>query len=153
MQQWSIKFENKENDERGIIKVRFAPEFWGEFIEFDVELNPIPIDDGKGKDVTVKVTKANRDEVIKSLTANEKSSAIKNFLVNAGKETGEKATRGTTRVFRGTADNPKITSRGSERGRSPTIKQGIGDAAKESGRGARGTPSNSSTRLPKSKNK
>jgi hypothetical protein len=33
--------------------VRFAPEFWGEFIEFDVELNPIPIEDGKGKDVTV----------------------------------------------------------------------------------------------------
>jgi hypothetical protein len=53
VQQWSIKFDNKENDERGIIKVRFAPEFWGEFIEFDVELNPIPIDDGKGKDVTV----------------------------------------------------------------------------------------------------
>ena len=26
---------------------------WDEIIEFDVELNPIPIDDGKGKDVTV----------------------------------------------------------------------------------------------------
>lgn len=106
-----------------------------------------------GKDVTVKVTKANRDEVIKSLTANEKSSPTKNFLVNAGKETGEKATRGTTKVFRGTADNPKITSRGSERGRSPIIKQGIGDAAKESGKGGKGTTTNSSTRLPKSKNK
>ena len=37
----------------GFIKIRFSPKFWGEFIEFDVELNPIPIDDGKGRDVTV----------------------------------------------------------------------------------------------------
>ena len=37
----------------GFIKIRFSPKFWDEIIEFDVELNPIPIDDGKGKDVTV----------------------------------------------------------------------------------------------------
>lgn len=34
------------------MRVRFSEHF-DEFIEFDVELNPLPIDDGKDKDVTV----------------------------------------------------------------------------------------------------
>ena len=37
----------------GFIKIRFSPKFWDELIEVDVELNPIPIDDGRGRDVTV----------------------------------------------------------------------------------------------------
>ena len=38
--------------EQYIIKVRFSPAF-SELIEFDVELNPIPVDDFQGKDVIV----------------------------------------------------------------------------------------------------
>jgi hypothetical protein len=53
IEQWTIKFENTQNDERGFIKVRFSPEHFSEIIEFDVELNPIPVDDGKGKDIII----------------------------------------------------------------------------------------------------
>lgn len=51
--QWTVTFENKETDERGIVLVRFAPRFWGDIIEFEVLLNTVPIDDFQGKDVTV----------------------------------------------------------------------------------------------------
>lgn len=43
--QWTATFEDKVTDERGIILIRFAPRFWGDIIEFEVLLNPIPIDD------------------------------------------------------------------------------------------------------------
>jgi len=78
----------------------------------------------KGKEETVQVTKANRDAVIKNLTANEASSRTTNFLVNAGRagQAGAKEYKGTTKVYRGTADNPKVTSRGSERGTRKTNK-------------------------------
>jgi hypothetical protein len=47
-----LKFQNKE-DEMAFVKIRFSPKHWKDIIEFDVEMNPIPIDDGKGRDVTV----------------------------------------------------------------------------------------------------
>lgn len=53
IEQWTSVFEDKASDERGILVVRFAPQYWNELIEFEVLLNPIPIDDNKGKDVTV----------------------------------------------------------------------------------------------------
>ena len=43
---------NTENKQAAIAKVRFSERF-DEFIEFEVELSEIPIDDKKGKDVTV----------------------------------------------------------------------------------------------------
>jgi len=52
LEQWTLHFEDEKADERAILRVRFS-EFFNEIIEFDVELNPIPIHDGRGKDVTV----------------------------------------------------------------------------------------------------
>ena len=51
VEQWTIIYD-KNNDERAMIKVRFS-EFFKQFIEFDVELNTVPIDDDQGKDITV----------------------------------------------------------------------------------------------------
>ena len=54
LEQWTIFFENKTSHEQAIIKVRFSPQFFEEIIEFEVELNPVQIDDeGRGKDVIV----------------------------------------------------------------------------------------------------
>lgn len=52
VEQWTILFNNPINNEQAIIKVMTSPAF-GEFIEFQVELNTIPIDDEKAKDITV----------------------------------------------------------------------------------------------------
>ena len=41
MEQWTIKYH--ANQENGVIKVRYSPLF-NEFIEFEAELNSIPID-------------------------------------------------------------------------------------------------------------
>ena len=35
------------------VKIGFFPKHLKDTVKFDVEMNPIPIDDGKGKDVTV----------------------------------------------------------------------------------------------------
>ena len=50
--QWTLYFDNTD-EEKAIVNVRFAPTIMGGLIEFDVELNSIPIEDGLGKDVTV----------------------------------------------------------------------------------------------------
>jgi len=52
MEQWTVLFDDAEKSEKAIVKVRFSP-LTPEIIEFVVELNPIPIDDNVGKDVTV----------------------------------------------------------------------------------------------------
>jgi hypothetical protein len=52
VEQWTILFNNPNNHEQAIIKVLTSPVL-GEFIEFQVELNTIPIDDEKAKDITV----------------------------------------------------------------------------------------------------
>jgi hypothetical protein len=58
LEQWTIFFKDKDKSktkpvkEQYIIKVRFSPEL-SELIEFEVELNPIPVDDFQGKDVVV----------------------------------------------------------------------------------------------------
>lgn len=52
IEQWTIIFDDPKAGEKAIIKVRFSP-FIAELIEFVVELNPIPNEDAKGKDVTV----------------------------------------------------------------------------------------------------
>lgn len=52
IEQWTIIFDDPKTNEKAIIKVRFSP-FTPEIIEFNVELNSIPIEDAKGKDVTV----------------------------------------------------------------------------------------------------
>lgn len=52
IEQWTIMFDDAQTKEKAIIKVRFS-QFIPELIEFVVELNSIPIDDTKGKDVTV----------------------------------------------------------------------------------------------------
>lgn len=52
IEQWTITYEDAKTNEKAIIKVRFS-QFVPELIEFVVELNSIPIDDIKGKDVTV----------------------------------------------------------------------------------------------------
>jgi hypothetical protein len=36
-----------------MINIRFSPKFWNEIVEFEVLLNPINVDDWKGKDLTV----------------------------------------------------------------------------------------------------
>jgi len=41
-----------KNEEKAMIRVRYSDTF-DDMIEFDVELNPIPIADGRSKDVTV----------------------------------------------------------------------------------------------------
>jgi len=52
LEQWTIIYEDKESQEKGIIKVRLSSSF-KEFIEFDVELAPLPIIDALGRDVIV----------------------------------------------------------------------------------------------------
>lgn len=48
----TVKFEDEERDQYGMIKVRFS-KYFKDLIEFQVELGPIPIDDDQGKSVTV----------------------------------------------------------------------------------------------------
>lgn len=50
--QWSIFYKNCTSKENAIIKVRFSP-LYSDLIEFEVELAPVPVKDGQGKDVTV----------------------------------------------------------------------------------------------------
>lgn len=52
LEQWTFNFDDTATDERAVLRVRFSEHF-KDMIEFDVELNPIPIADGRGKDVTV----------------------------------------------------------------------------------------------------
>ena len=52
LEQWTVRFMDDKSKAFGIIKVRFSPAF-EEMIEFEVELNGIPLDDKQGKDVTV----------------------------------------------------------------------------------------------------
>ena len=49
---WTVIFNDPKTKEQAIIKILNSPSL-GEFIEFDVEMNTIPIDDSKSKDVTV----------------------------------------------------------------------------------------------------
>jgi len=51
LEQWTIIYD-KSNEERAMLKVLFSEHFKG-LIEFDVELNTIPISDDQGKDITV----------------------------------------------------------------------------------------------------
>lgn len=44
MQQWTILFDNPLSEERATVSVRYS-EFLKEFIEFDVEVNSIPMED------------------------------------------------------------------------------------------------------------
>jgi hypothetical protein len=52
VEQWTILYYNRTSKERAIVNVRYMPLF-SEFIEFEVLLTPIPVEDGQGKDVTV----------------------------------------------------------------------------------------------------
>jgi hypothetical protein len=52
LEQWTIRFINNTSNAFGLIKVRFSHTF-SEMIEFEVELNGIPLEDKQGKDVTV----------------------------------------------------------------------------------------------------
>lgn len=52
VEQTTITYQNAETKEFALVKVRFSP-YFQEVIEFEVELNPIPVDDFQGKDVTV----------------------------------------------------------------------------------------------------
>jgi hypothetical protein len=52
IEQWTVMFDDAKTNEKAIIKVRFS-QFIPELIEFVVELNSIPIDDCKGKDIAV----------------------------------------------------------------------------------------------------
>ena len=51
LEQWTIIYD-KGNEERAIVKVLFSEHMKG-LIEFNVELNTIPIKDDQGKDITV----------------------------------------------------------------------------------------------------
>lgn len=51
IEQWTITYD-KSNEERALVKVLFSEHMKG-LIEFNVELNTIPIKDDQGKDVTV----------------------------------------------------------------------------------------------------
>jgi hypothetical protein len=52
MEQWTVTYDDPKTSEQALIKIRFSP-FVPELIEFVVELNSIPVNDEKGKDVTV----------------------------------------------------------------------------------------------------
>jgi hypothetical protein len=52
VEQWTFDFKDPHSDEKAKVRVRFSEHF-DDMIEFDVELNPIPITDARGKDVTV----------------------------------------------------------------------------------------------------
>jgi hypothetical protein len=45
IEQWVVNYEDPENNEQGLINIRFSPKFWNEIIEFEVILNPINVDD------------------------------------------------------------------------------------------------------------
>jgi hypothetical protein len=51
MEQWTITYD-KSNEERALVKVLFSEHLKG-LIEFNVELNTVPVKDDQGKDVTV----------------------------------------------------------------------------------------------------
>ena len=48
----TIRFENQELEQFGLVKVRFS-KYFKEIIEFQIELGPVPIKDNQGKSVTV----------------------------------------------------------------------------------------------------
>jgi hypothetical protein len=52
LEQWTFNLNGSKNEEKALIRVRYSDTF-DDMIEFDVELNPIPIADGRSKDVTV----------------------------------------------------------------------------------------------------
>lgn len=52
VEQWTVIFNNPEKHEQAIIKILNTPGM-GEVIEFDVELNTIPVDDSEAKDIIV----------------------------------------------------------------------------------------------------
>jgi hypothetical protein len=52
VEMWTVLFNDPKTHEQAIIKILNTPGS-GDFIEFTVELNTIPIDDSKAKDVTV----------------------------------------------------------------------------------------------------
>jgi len=52
LEQYTITFSNLEQ-EQAIIRVRFSPSMFEELIQFEVELNSVPIQDGSSKDVIV----------------------------------------------------------------------------------------------------
>lgn len=52
LEQWTIRFMDDATKAFALIKVRFSHTFQ-EMIEFEVELNGVPLDDKQGKDVTV----------------------------------------------------------------------------------------------------
>ena len=49
---FTIKYQGKREKEFGIIKMRHSP-YFNDFLEFEVEVDSIPLDDNKGKDVTM----------------------------------------------------------------------------------------------------
>jgi hypothetical protein len=51
--QYTILFHNDTSKEQAIVNIRFSPKFFKEIIEFEVELNQLPISDSRGKDLTV----------------------------------------------------------------------------------------------------
>jgi hypothetical protein len=52
VEQWTFSFENATTEERAKVRVRNSDLFNG-LVEIDVELNPLPLTDGRDKDVTV----------------------------------------------------------------------------------------------------
>ena len=53
LEQWTILYHNSETEERAIITVRFSPLVMLDMIEMEVQLAPVPVKDGLGKDITV----------------------------------------------------------------------------------------------------
>jgi hypothetical protein len=52
VEQWTVLYNDEAKKEQAIIKILTSPSM-GELIEFTVELNTVPIDDRKSKDITV----------------------------------------------------------------------------------------------------
>ena len=52
LEQWTFNFDNENTEERAKVRVRNS-DLLNDMIEVDVELNPIPVSDGRDKDVTV----------------------------------------------------------------------------------------------------
>ena len=50
--QWTIDFLDPKTQQAALVKVRFSERF-DDFIEFEVEMSEIPVNDNVGKDVTV----------------------------------------------------------------------------------------------------
>ena len=88
-----------------------------------------------GKVEEEEVTKENKERILTQLTSNEitPESRAKSFLENAGKESGQKASRPSLTVTRGTNRKPVVSTRGSQRGKAPIIQKPLGDAVKEQG--------------------